>query len=167
MGHLDEAGYLFISGRSKEIINRGGETISPFEIEEVLVKHPYIKECIAFSAPSEEYQEVVGAVIVSKEGKPRVDLLNLHKYLDGELHRSKWPQILVYMNALPKNNTGKLLRIKLADRLQLVSVDEKSLPVSRLLEATCPVVGAALTEKIPNSPVNQDLAQIESLLLKS
>ena len=167
MGHLDAAGYLFISGRSKEIINRGGETISPFEIEEVLVKHPFVKECIAFSAPSEEYQEVVGAVIVSKEGKPRVDLPSLHKYLDGELHRSKWPQILVYMNALPKNNTGKLLRIKLADRLQLTNVDEKSLPVSRLFEATCPIIGAALTEKISSSPVSNDLSPIEALLLKS
>ena len=51
MGHLDENNYLFISGRSKEIINRGGETISPFEIEEAVIQHPYIKETLAFSAP--------------------------------------------------------------------------------------------------------------------
>ena len=57
MGHLDQAGYLYISGRSKEIINRGGETISPFEIEEAVIQHPLVKETLAFSAPHEEFQE--------------------------------------------------------------------------------------------------------------
>lgn len=56
MGHLDESGYLFISGRSKEIINRGGETISPFEIEEAVIQHACVKETLAFSAPHQEYQ---------------------------------------------------------------------------------------------------------------
>ena len=70
---------MFISGRSKEIINRGGETISPFEIEEAVVQHPSVKECLAFSAPHEQYQETVGCIIVTKAGMPRVDLVTLHK----------------------------------------------------------------------------------------
>ena len=112
---LDENNYLFISGRSKEIINRGGETISPFEIEEMIIQHPSVKETLAFSAPHKIYQEVVGCVIVTKHDTPRVDLINLHQYLDGKLNRSKWPMVIVYMDALPKNITGKILRIKLAE----------------------------------------------------
>lgn len=92
-GYMDSAGFLFISGRSKEIINKGGETISPFEIEEVIVQHPCVKETLAFSAPHDTYQETVGVVIVSRKDKPRPDLQTLHKYLDSRLHRSKWPQV--------------------------------------------------------------------------
>jgi acyl-CoA synthetase (AMP-forming)/AMP-acid ligase II len=93
MGHLDEQGYLFISGRSKEIINRGGETISPFEIEEAVQQHDLVKEVLAFSAPHAEYQESVGVCIVPWPGKPRPDLPTLHKFLEDKLHRSKWPQV--------------------------------------------------------------------------
>lgn len=90
MGSMDANDYLFITGRSKEVINRGGETISPFEIEEAIVQHPYVKETLAFSAPHATFQESVGAVIVTKKDMPRVDLPSLHKYLENKLHRSKW-----------------------------------------------------------------------------
>ena len=100
---MDADGYLFISGRSKEVINKGGETISPFEIEEAVVQHPFVKETLAFSTPHETYQESVGVVIVTRPGMPRVDLPSLNKYLESRLHRSKWPQTIIYMDALPKN----------------------------------------------------------------
>ena len=67
----------------------------------------------------------VGAVIVSHPGQPRIDLVTLHAYLEQHLHRSKWPQIIVYMNALPKNAAGKILRIKLAERFKLKNVNEE------------------------------------------
>jgi hypothetical protein len=162
---LDENNYLFISGRSKEIINRGGETISPFEIEEVIVQHPSVKETLALSAPHETYQEVVGCVIVTKKDCPRVDLISLHQYLDGKLHRSKWPMVIIYMDALPKNLTGKILRIKLADRLSMENVNEESSPFSRLYEATAPVIGAPLTQKIPMTPVVIDASTIDNTLM--
>lgn len=79
MGTLDGEGYLFISGRSKEIINRGGETISPFEIEESVVQYPTVKETLAFSAPHKQFQETVGVIIVTKPGMGRVDLPELHR----------------------------------------------------------------------------------------
>ncbi|CAK9253071.1 unnamed protein product [Sphagnum jensenii] len=99
-GSVNNDGYLFISGRSKEIINRGGETISPFEIEEAVIQHPLVKETLAFSAPHRTFQETVGVVIVTKAGHPRVDLPSLHKYLENKLHRSKWPQVTEAMKQL-------------------------------------------------------------------
>jgi acyl-CoA synthetase (AMP-forming)/AMP-acid ligase II len=166
MGSLDAAGYLYISGRSKEIINRGGETISPFEIEEAVLQHPHVKEVLAFSAPHAEYQESVGVCIVTAKDLPRVDLLGLHKFLDEHklLHRSKWPQLIVYMEALPKNAAGKLLRIKLAERLALADVDEEAPQHTRLLEGTCPPVGAPLTQAIAVAAVDIDVAQSEHVL---
>lgn len=164
VGYLDEQGYLFISGRSKEIINRGGETISPFEIEEAVVQHPWIKETLAFSAPHEEYQETIGIVVVTRPGHPRVDLNVLHKYLEDKLHRSKWPQAIIYMNALPKNTANKVLRIKLSDRLKLPNVDEEIPTVMRLWEADCPPVGTALTVPIPMKRVSIDPTPAVQLL---
>jgi hypothetical protein len=164
MGHVDEQGYLFISGRSKEIINRGGETISPFEIEEAIVQHPSVKETIAFSAPHEQYQETVGVIIVTKPGKPRVDLPNLHKYLENKLHRSKWPQVIVYSDGLPKNAAGKTLRIKYAERIRLTSIDEESAPSKRLYEAENPPVGTALTVPIAMKPVEIKLEDTTAFL---
>lgn len=167
MGHLDANNYLFISGRSKEIINRGGETISPFEIEEAIIQHPLVKETIAFSAPHKEYQETVGAVIVTEPGKARVDLPTLHKYLEDKLHRSKWPQLIVYMEALPKNAAGKVLRIRLAERLKLKDIDEDSSPLTRIFEAKCPKVGVALTEPIELQSVNTAVTATKKLISDS
>ena len=90
------------------MINRGGETISPFEIEEACQGHPYIKEVLCFSAPNAQYQESIGVVIVKQNNKPRVDLNTLHAYLENRLHRSKWPQVIIFSDkGLPKNATGK------------------------------------------------------------
>lgn len=91
---MDKDGFLFISGRSKEIINKGGEIISPFEIEEVIIQHPFVNQTIAFSAPHAVYQETVGIIIVPEIKMPRIDIPNIHKYLDGKIHRSKWPQVI-------------------------------------------------------------------------
>ena len=155
MGALDAQGYLFISGRSKEIINRGGETISPFEIEEAVQQHAFVKEVLAFSAPHEEYQETIGIVIVTKKGQPRVDLPTLHTFLDGKLHRSKWPQVIVYSDGLPKNTTGKILRIKFAERTSMKPIDEESPPHTRLFEINCPPLGSPLNLAIPLIPVQR------------
>lgn len=92
------------------MINRGGETISPFEIEEACQGHPYIKEVLCFSAPNEQYQESIGVVVVRHPGKPRIDLVTLHAYLEERLHRSKWPQVIIFSDkGLPKNATGECL----------------------------------------------------------
>ena len=164
LGYLDEHSYLFISGRSKEIINRGGETISPFEIEEALLQHPDVREACAFSAPHEHFQETVGAVIVTKINRPRLDLPSLHAFLVDHLHRSKWPQVIVFMNALPKNNTNKILRIRLAQRFNLSAIDDDSAPITRLYDADCPPIGAPLTEPIPLTPVSLNMKELDQFV---
>ena len=108
MGYMDADGYLFITGRSKEVINRGGEIISPFEVEEALLAHPDVKNVISFSAPHDSLQEVVGAVIVTEDGRPRPGLVALQKWSADRLHPAKWPQVVVYMNDVPKNATNKV-----------------------------------------------------------
>jgi acyl carrier protein len=164
MGCLDENQFLYISGRSKEIINRGGETISPFEIEEAIVQHPFVKETLAFSAPHARYQETVGVIVVTRDRSPRVDLPTLHKYLESRLHRSKWPQILIYMNGLPKNLTGKILRIRFAERAGIKDVDEESSPLLRMYEGICPKVGTPLTEPITIAPIDVSFEKTEQFL---
>jgi aryl carrier-like protein len=165
MGGVDEQGYLYISGRTKEIINRGGETISPFEIEEAVVQHPFIKEVLAFAAPHEQYQETIGVVVVTQKGKPRVDLPTLQTYLEGKLHRSKWPQVIVYSDSLPKNATGKILRIRFAERTRMKPVDEEAPPHTRLFEMDCPELGAPLNQAITLTPVKRDMYKTFTHLL--
>ena len=164
-GRLDAQGYLFITGRSKEIINRGGETISPFEIEEAVMQCEGVQAALAFSVPHDILQETVGVVIVMKpssnvntsaEKVSRIDLITIHNHLQDRLVQSKWPQIVVFMNSLPKNNTGKLLRIKLADRFGLESVHDHIPMHQRLFIADCPPIGTPLHEPIPCHPMDRD-----------
>jgi acyl-CoA synthetase (AMP-forming)/AMP-acid ligase II/acyl carrier protein/acetyltransferase-like isoleucine patch superfamily enzyme len=165
VGYLDTSGYLFITGRSKEVINRGGETISPFEIEEALIQHPFIQEACVFSVPHSHYQETIGAVIVMKPKHPRMDLSQLHEHLEKHLQRSKWPQVLVYMDGLPKNNTNKILRIKLSERMNLPEINDEMTPLSRIYQGDCPPIGTPLKAPITVEQVKVSLSDIEDYLL--
>lgn len=119
-GWLDCDGYLYLSGRFKEIINRAGEKISPFEIEEALRKHEGIKDIIAFSVPHESTGETVGVVVVCNEGT-KVTLRELRTWANKqETLQTKWlPEQLVLMPAIPKGPTGKPMRINLSKKLGL------------------------------------------------
>lgn len=161
---MDEDGYLFITGRSKEVINRGGEIISPMEVEEAVTSHPDIATCAAFSALHNVLQEVVGIVVVMKSGIPRLDLSTLHEYLGERLAAPKWPQCLVFMDTLPKSHTNKLLRVKLGARLQLPELSDGMNTTERTFEATCPPQGTPLDVPIPARRVSLEASDIEGQL---
>lgn len=163
IGRLDEDGFLYIVGRSKDVIKRGGETIAPAEIEEVLVAHPEVRAALAFPIPHKTLGETVGAVIVPRSGR-RVDLEGLAPHLSKNLIPAKWPVVLVYMEDLPKSTVGKLLRVGLAARLGLGEVDEKSPVRSRLLTADCPPAGTNSSIPISARAVEVSPTAIEAAI---
>lgn len=166
LGRFDEDGFLYIVGRGKDVIKRGGETIAPAEIEEVLVSHPDVLAALAFPVPHLVLGETVGCVIVPRSGR-RVDLETLAPHLSKHLSPAKWPILAVYMDDLPKSATGKLLRVHLASRFGIDKVDEKSPARSRLLTAQCPPQGTPISEPIAVSGVEVSPSEIEAAIRKA
>lgn len=119
-GWLDADGYLYLSGRFKEIINRAGEKISPFEVEDAMRGHESLKDCIAFAVPHKSLGEVVGIAAVLKDGKT-LSIKELRSWcLKTEKLQAKWiPEMLVTMPTIPKGPTGKPARINLAKKLDI------------------------------------------------
>ena len=115
-GHLDAEGYLYLTGRRKEIINRGGEKIAPREIDEVLLDHPAVAEAVAFAVPHETLGEEVGAAIVLRDGDPVAER-ELRAFAAARLAHFKVPTRIVFLPAIPKGPTGKVQRVGLAERL--------------------------------------------------
>mmetsp|Transcript_1458 Transcript_1458/g.2712 ORF Transcript_1458/g.2712 Transcript_1458/m.2712 type:complete len:584 (-) Transcript_1458:189-1940(-) len=122
-GWKDTEGYVYLSGRFKEIINRAGEKISPFEVEEALRQHESVKDLIAFSVPHASTGETVGVVVVRKEGM-NVTLKEMRGWATrSEKLQLKWlPEMMVYMPTIPKGPTGKPMRINLAKKLNLAEI---------------------------------------------
>jgi acyl-CoA synthetase (AMP-forming)/AMP-acid ligase II len=106
-GTLDEAGYLTLVGRLKELINRGGEKISPVEVDEALVSHPGVKEAVAFSVPDEKYGEAVAAALVLHDGILVDDVL---AHARTRLASFKVPTTVHVVTEIPKTATGKVQR---------------------------------------------------------
>jgi acyl-CoA synthetase (AMP-forming)/AMP-acid ligase II len=107
-GWMDEEGYLFVEGRLDDVIVRGGENISPGEIEDVLRRHPQVQDVAVFGVPDDQWGEKVAAVVVPKDGTPSVE--TLAAWVKGSLRSTKTPEVWEFRTELPYNETGKLLR---------------------------------------------------------
>ena len=117
-GWLDEAGYLRLSGRLKEIINRGGEKVSPLEVDAVLMDHPAVQQVVTFAMPHDKLGEEVAAAVVLRPGAT-LDESGLRGFAAERLAAFKVPRRIVFLDEIPKGATGKLQRIGLAARLGL------------------------------------------------
>ena len=115
-GHLDDAGYLWVHGRNDDIIVRGGENMSPGEIEDALLTHPAVADAAAFAVPSREWGEEVAVCVVARSPAPDAD--ELRELIRARLRSSRVPAVVEFVDELPYNDTGKLLRRELPQRLE-------------------------------------------------
>jgi acyl-CoA synthetase (AMP-forming)/AMP-acid ligase II len=118
VGTMDADGYLSIVGRLKEIINRGGEKISPREVDEIIMEHPAVHQCVTFAVPHEMLGEDVAAAIVLREGHT-ADERELRQFAAVRLADFKVPRKILIVKEIPVGATGKLQRIGLAAKLGL------------------------------------------------
>ena len=125
MGWMDADGYLYVTGRSKEVINRGGEIIPPAEAEEALLSHPGVSDVVAISVPHATLQETVGVVVVTTKGIQDPGLRQLCQHASDRLPPAKWPQCLVLVEKIPRiGPTGKISRSAIAKTLDLAEISD-------------------------------------------
>ena len=117
-GFFDKDGYLKISGRLKEIINRGGEKVSPLEIDNILMEHDAIEQVVTFGVKDKLLGEAIGVALVLKNGFQCTEK-ELKEYARQHLADFKIPKYICFLDEIPKGATGKLQRIGLADKLGL------------------------------------------------
>jgi acyl-CoA synthetase (AMP-forming)/AMP-acid ligase II len=118
-GLIDGDGDLKITGRLKEIINRGGEKISPLEVDNVLLDHPLVAQAVTFAVPHAMLGEEVGAAIVLAEGAT-ADAEQIRDFARSRIVEFKVPRHILFLQEIPKGPTGKIQRVGLAGRLGLV-----------------------------------------------
>jgi acyl-CoA synthetase (AMP-forming)/AMP-acid ligase II/aryl carrier-like protein len=116
IGYLDEDGYLFIVGRTKELIKRGGLSVYPAEVDNVLMSHPDVAEAVAFSVAHPTLGEELVAAIVPRAGA-QPTRSSLRAFLEKQLSGYKVPTEILVIAEIPKNDTGKILRRTMADSL--------------------------------------------------
>jgi acyl-CoA synthetase (AMP-forming)/AMP-acid ligase II/acyl carrier protein len=121
LGSIDADGYVTLAGRIKEIINRGGEKISPREIDEVLLDHPAIATAVAFAVPDARLGEEIAAAVVLRAGRSATEP-ELIKFAAARMVEFKVPRKIVFLEEIPKGPTGKVQRIGLARQLKIESI---------------------------------------------
>jgi acyl-CoA synthetase (AMP-forming)/AMP-acid ligase II/acyl carrier protein len=150
-GYLDADGYLFITGRLKELINRGGEKIAPREVEDVLMDHPAVAQAVTFAIPDVRLGENVGAAVMLRRGAS-VTESDIRNFAAARLAPFKVPCRVLIVEDLPKGSTGKLQRLGLAEKLGLTTSVQAQ-----------PSAGA--DNVAPRTPVEEELARIWAQVL--
>jgi long-chain acyl-CoA synthetase len=117
VGYMDEDGFVFVTGRIKELIIKGGENIAPREIDEALLKHPAVLEAAAFAIPDSQYGQEIMAAVVLKQGV-QCSPEELLGFCRDELGRYKSPKLIRVVNELPKGPSGKVQRLKLIELVE-------------------------------------------------
>ena len=120
LGVMDADGYVQVTGRKKEIINRGGEKVTPLEVDEALLGHPAVEQACAFALPHTTLGEEVGAAVVLAEASA-VSERELRAFVADRLADFKVPRRILFVDAIPKGATGKIQRVDLAARLGLAT----------------------------------------------
>jgi len=115
MGWMDDEGYFYLAGRKKDMIIRGGENISPEEVEGVLQSHPAVEEAAVIGVPDKEWGEVVRAIVALKPGASASDS-EIIEYCRLRLSSFKKPESVVFVEALPRNQLGKVLKTTLREQ---------------------------------------------------
>eukprot|EP00930_Biecheleria_cincta_P039466 TRINITY_DN27131_c0_g3_i1.p1 TRINITY_DN27131_c0_g3~~TRINITY_DN27131_c0_g3_i1.p1 ORF type:complete len:1040 (-),score=174.94 TRINITY_DN27131_c0_g3_i1:184-3303(-) len=116
LGHIDKDGFIWLSGRKKEIINRGGETLAPQVLEDVVKSHVRVKEAAAYAIPHARLGEAVAmAVILKRDDKPQetTDLVNIAQEISKRFSGSSRPEVITMMSDFPRTSTGKVQRLSL------------------------------------------------------
>ncbi len=116
LGYVDEEGYIFLSGRAKDVIKRGGELIACEEIEQVLLSHPSVDDAAVIGVPDDTWGEIIRALIVPKPGA-KVAPEELTEYSRQKLSSYKKPESIIFVNELPRNPMGKVLKRVLRDQV--------------------------------------------------
>jgi acyl-CoA synthetase (AMP-forming)/AMP-acid ligase II len=148
-GIFDEDGYLTILGRLKEVINRGGEKVSPLEVDEVLMAHPAVAQAITFAASDAVLGEEVAAAVVLRPGSALTER-QLREFVGVRLAHFKVPRRVLFVESIPVGPTGKPQRIGMAERLGVS------------FAATAP---SAAKYVAPRSPVEEILASVWSSVM--
>ncbi|KAI0024188.1 acetyl-CoA synthetase-like protein [Xylariomycetidae sp. FL0641] len=116
-GKKDEDGYVIITGRIKELINKAGEKISPIELDNVLTQHPSVAEAVSFAIPDELYGQDIGVAIVLKSGA-KLGQDELRSWVSQKLAKFKTPKKVYFTEVMPKTATGKIQRRIVAETMQ-------------------------------------------------
>jgi acyl-coenzyme A synthetase/AMP-(fatty) acid ligase/thioesterase domain-containing protein/acyl carrier protein len=157
IGYIDTEGYLFLTGRKKELINKGGEKFSPQEIDAVLASHPGVREAMAFRIDDPVLGEDVAAMVVLSDEK--VSEHDIRSYLLKRMIQFKVPRTICFVDQIPKGPTGKLLRYAGTRQYNSVSLRERKTPEVPAGAHTPP--DSILTDKIIR--IWNDVLDVKSL----
>ena len=133
IGSLDEDGFLTLHGRKDDLINRGGEKISPAEIDNALARHPAVAEAAAFAVPHSRLGEDVAAAVVLRRGMTATPV-ELREYLQEQVASFKVPRRIVLRDQLPRGQTGKVMRRRLAECLEEMTAAGTQIAAPRSIE---------------------------------